>query len=182
MFSLMLFGGIAVVGLLFIALGRRKREADMYRMDTIIALYVIGTIIIIIGAIALMVAVMRPYTLQIEDAVAVKAMEKKIMLYTARKDNLIAVVRAELEKYPKYEKAIMSGIKPQILLSFPELKSNSTMLETVKQIVALENDVYKLRAEQIDIQQWMYYREISPWTLWAKSYKNLLGADNPVSL
>lgn len=95
---------------------------------------------------------------------------------------MVAVVRAELSKYPEYEKKIFGDIKPEILLQFPVLKSNETIMKTVEQIVKLEDDVYKLRSRLIEIQSDIYWREIFPWVIYVTPYQRFFGEPNPVAL
>ena len=90
------------------------------------------------------------------------------------------MIRAELAKYPEYEKKIIGDIKPTILLQFPVLKSNETIVKTVEEIVKLEDQVYKTKAKLITTQQEMFYREISPWVIYVTPYKTLIGEANPL--
>ena len=120
-------------------------------------------------------------TRQVKDFTRVKELDKKVVLYTQKKNNLTMVVRAELSKYPEYEKAIIGKINPAILLNFPKLKSNETMMETLKRLLELENKVYDLREKLIEVQREMYHREISPWVIYVKPYSSFLGKPNPIT-
>lgn len=94
-----------------------------------------------------------------------KATTHSIQLYTARKEELQAVIKTELGKYPEYEQKILSNLDPKFILSFPELKANETITETVKQIVNLNNDIYDRKDNLIQIKKSMYHYHISPWTM-----------------
>jgi len=176
LFWLVMFLGCLILCVVFGRLARNSGYDDGY-----VSLSVLCGSISTIGLILALCFTLGPYTLQIKDSTEIRSVEKKIALYTKRRDNLSAVVRAELEKYPKYEKTVLNGIKPEILLSFPELKASDTMIKMVEELVKLENDIYKLREGQLDIAQRMYYREISPWTVHCESYQELIGKPNPVA-
>ncbi len=170
MFSLILLIVCVALAGFFIFLAIR------WKNEGFVVLAVIACIIfLIVGVINL-----DNFSRQIGDFTTLKALDKKITLYSDRRDNLTNIVRTELSKYPEYEKTIMGNINPQILLSFPQLKSNETMLATVKQILELQDKVYDLQKELIEIQQGIYYREISPWIIYVTPYEKFFGKSNPL--
>lgn len=141
-----------------------------------------GIVALAVAGFWLTIGIMAPYTNQIADFSQVKGTLAQVALYKERRDNLVAMVKTELAKYPEYEKAILGKITPEILLSFPTLRSNETIVKTVEEIVKLEDAVYKIRAELINTQTKMFYREISPWVLYVTPYKSLVGEANPVTV
>ncbi len=140
-----------------------------------------GAIILwVIGGIWLFFALAAPYSSQLSYFTEVRQSQENIKLYQERRNNLVAVVRTELAKYPEHEKKIIGDIQPQIILSFPALKSNETIVKTVNDIVALEDAVYKLRSNLLKVQTDIFWMEISPWVLYVPSYQSFFGEKNPV--
>lgn len=169
----LIFFGIAVV--LFVA----SRFASKDNKGIVFGW---GVVSVIVGVIWLLSATIGSYSNQLEDFSSVKQTKQEIKLFSERRESLVAVVRAELSKYPEYEKKILGDIRTEILLQFPVLKSNETIMETAKQIVKLEDDVYKLRSDLIKIQGCIYWREISPWVIYVTPYQRFFGELNPVAL
>lgn len=167
MFTLLLAAVLVLIGLILLF-------AEVGDGGAFVFFLIVAIVIVAFG-------ILVPYTGQLSDFSSVKQKQSEINLFTERKDNLTAVIKTELAKYPEYEKKIMGGITPQILLQFPQLKSNETIVKTVESIVNLENDVYKLRRELIEFQTNIYWREISPWILYATPYEKFFGEKNPVA-
>lgn len=141
-----------------------------------------GIVALVIAGLWLIIGIVAPYTKQIADFTQVKGTLAQVALYKERRDNLVAMVKTELTKYPEYEKTVLGKITPEILLSFPTLRSNETIVKTVEEIVKLEDAVYKIRAELIKTQTEMFFREISPWVLYVTPYQALVGEANPVTV
>ena len=140
-----------------------------------------GMTSLVVASLWLVLATVAPYTSQLSNLSELKGTSAEIALYQERRDNLAAMVRAELSQYPEYEKKILGNITPSILLNFPVLKSNETIVKTVEEIVKLEDQVYKTKARLINIQRKMFYREISPWVIYVTPYKTLVGEENPLA-
>lgn len=178
MFTIMLTGLLASTGTAFLFRHNKIKNNPDYEEGNWIA----WSNIFFIAAITLVVARgFGSYAMQIADFSTIRQTQSTINLFVERRDNLATIIRGELEKYPKYEKKIIGNITPQILLQFPVLKSNETIIKTVEEIVKIENDVYKFREELIQTQARIYYREISPWTLLVTPYEKFFGEKNPVA-
>lgn len=161
---------------------RRVEIQTQESKDHGVLAYFFSWVFCVVAVVWLALAIAIPYSEQIGDFTGVQATKGKISLYQERRDNLVAVVKVELSKYPEYEKAILGNINPQILVSFPTLKSNETIVKTMEQIVKLEDDVYKLRGGLIDQLRGMYEREISPWVIYTPSYEHFFKEKNPLSV
>lgn len=177
MFTLMLIGLLASMGTIFWF--QHNKIKDEYDYEG--GWKVLSAIFFIAATILIAMRGLGSYSMQISDFSAIRQTQNTINLFVERRDNLAAVIRAELAKYPEYEKKIIGSIAPQILLQFPTLKSNETIIKTVEEIVKIENDVYKLRAVLIQIQTQIYYREITPWKLYVTPYEKFFGEKNPVA-
>lgn len=177
MFTLILAGLVVVTGVAF-WLQHNKHKSDLHYEDSWI---IFSTLLFIAAAALIAIRGFGSYAMQISDFASVRQTQSAINLFVERRDNLTVIIRTELAKYPEYEKKIMGNITPQILLQFPTLKSNETIIKTVEEIVKIENDVYKLREELIRTQAQIYYREITPWKLYVTPYEKFFGEKNPVS-
>lgn len=120
-------------------------------------------------------------TCQIDNFSTVLKIRKQTGLYQQRCDELTAIIKTELAKYPEFEKLIIGDIKPQLLLNYPQLKSNETIVKMVNDIVALNNDIYELKSKMIEQQREILYRERSPWTIYVRSYEKEFGEANPLT-
>ena len=183
MFSIGIIVVLAVLGLYLLVLRAVKVGGGQWTKDEDAAgcSFVFGIVFLVIAGLWLTMAIVAPYTSQISDFSNVKGTLATVTLYKERRDNLAAMVKAELAKYPEYEKAILGKITPEILLSFPTLRSNETIVKTVEEIVKLEDAVYKIRAELIQTQTKMFFREISPLVIYVTPYQTLTGETNPVA-
>lgn len=123
------------------------------------------------------------YSEQIHSIAKIKAETREVALYQDRKDNLQDYITTELAKYPQYEQQLLGKLDPKIILSFPELKANTTILESVKQVVALNDEIYSRKADIIKLQGDLYEYSINPWTphMFGPNYKHFIGSDNPTS-
>ena len=106
----------------------------------------------------------------------------KITMLEERRENLTSIIRKEMQKYPEIEKEIISnlGPAPSFLFNYPQLKSNLTITKTVDDIVKIQDQVYEMRGRLIESLQCIYLREISPWTIYVKSYEKFFGERNPI--
>jgi len=177
MFSIGTVIFFVVLGVFLMVLAIRGEEEK----DGQAAAFVFSLIFWVIAVIWLGCMTLGSYTRQINDFSAIKQMKQEVLLYSERRDKLVGIVRIELAKYPQLEKEIIKGIHPQILLQFPVLKSNETIMKTVSEILKLEDEVYKVRANMLVFQRAIYYREISPWTIYCTPYRKFFGEPNPVA-
>lgn len=171
--AVMIFNGL---GLFFLNLARHMTKGS----ENQICCHIIFIFSLITAGIWLISATIGAHTCQIRDFTKVEETKAAICIYEEQKNKLTEIVKNELMKYPQYEQRIMSEIKSDIFLQFPNLKSNETMLETVNKIFKLEVLVYDTRIKMLGILKDIRYREISPWVIWVKSYKNFFGESNPL--
>ena len=183
MFSVSMIVLLSLVGVFLLVLrdANLKNGSWKHGTDPSMSAALFGGLALVAAGIWLAVATLGSYTAQIQNFSELKGTQAGITLYEERRDNLVVMVRTELSKYPEYEKKIIGDIKPSILLQFPVLKSNETIVKTVEEIVKLEDRVYQTRAKLIKTQTEMFLREISPWVIYATPYKTLMGAENPVA-
>lgn len=120
------------------------------------------------------------YSNQLKDFAIIRRRNKKIELFEQKSDELSIVIKEELKKYPEFEKTILGEIHPEVLLSFPQLQSNKTIIEIVGRLVELRNQVYDVKAQKIDALTKVYMREISPWLMFVKTYQSFFSETNPI--
>lgn len=116
----------------------------------------------------LLVLVLNPmvnYADQIRDSIKLQSYDERIEIAVARADDLSAVLRTELEKYPDIEREIMTNLDPSIILSFPNLKSNQTISLLATELADLRDKQFKLADERVDTLEVMANRNASPWVL-----------------
>jgi len=65
-----------------------------------------------------------------------------------RRDDLTALIRAELDSYQDFETGIIDSINPQILLSYPQITSNKVLLDKVNALIEINDTIYQLQLEQ----------------------------------
>ena len=182
MFSLIVVVFIALFGVFLLVLrenGLKNRGWEKNEGRTVVSV-MFGIVSLVVAGLWFSVMTLGSYRAQLYDFSELKGTRAEIALYQERRDNLAIMVKTELSKYPEYEKKIIGDIKPAILLQFPALKSNETIVKTVEEIVKLEDQVYKTMAKLIETQQKMFYREISPWVICVTPYKTLIGEANPL--
>lgn len=98
-----------------------------------------------------------------------------IKIYIEKREALSTVVKNELEKFPEYEKELINGVEAKILLNYPKIKANETMVEKLTQLLKLETKVYEERRYLNGDLRRILYRETSPWTIYVPSYENHFG-------
>ncbi|MEK9182345.1 MAG: hypothetical protein AAB781_02005 [Patescibacteria group bacterium] len=143
---------------------------------------VASIISILITVAAILGLTFGKYSCQIGDFSEVRGLKMKITMLEERRENLTSIIRKEMQKYPEIEKEIISnlGPAPSFLFNYPQLKSNLTITKTVDDIVKIQDQVYEMRGRLIESLQCIYLREISPWTIYVKSYEKFFGERNPI--
>lgn len=176
MFSFITVLITAIIGVIFWILGGKQSSGS----DCEIAFCVFAIIFWVIASIWLILMTVGTYTYQLSDFTEIKGKKQQIRIYEERRDNLTGIIKAELAKYPEYEKQIIAEISPEILVNFPNLRSSETITKTVEEIVKLNDSVYKIRASIVEVQQRIYYREISPWVIYVQPYEKFFSEQNPL--
>lgn len=74
-----------------------------------------------------------------------------------------AVVRLELSRYPEYEREILRGIDPLIVVSYPNLRVADTTMALVQQVVKLRDATYENRQQINALQQDIDYMMFMWW-------------------
>lgn len=166
----------AIIGVIFWTLGGMQPSGS----DGGIALCVLAIISWLAAGIWLISTTLGAYTCQLSDFTEIKGKKQQIRIYEERRDNLTGVIKVELAKYPEYEKQIITDISPEILVNFPNLRSSETITKTVEEIVKLNDSVYKIRASIVEVQQRIYYREMSPWVIYVQPYEKFFSEQNPL--
>ena len=184
MFTIFFF--LCLVGISFFFFSFRKwalkrwnwgRESDNSKDTCFLAI-----VFFAFAFIFLLINVLAKYSSQLSDFAEILKIEKQINIYQKRSDNFSDIIRSELKKYPDYEKEIIDNITPNILLKFPDLKSNETMSKTVNDLLKIQDDVYKLKADLTETQRIIFFREISPWTIYVTSYESFFHKKNPLTV
>ena len=133
-------------------------------------------------ALALMVpAMLIGQSSQIRDLADDDQLAARYDLQVQRRDEQVEIVTAQLiEAYPQLEREIIDSVDdPEILLSYPQIRSSETFRAAVERIVELNDSVYTVSQQIIDNQRQMLGRERSPWVIrppWFPYYE-----DNPLS-
>jgi len=103
-------------------------------------------------------------------------------ILVTRTQTVEKVVVKELRKYPDIEKDILENITPEILFSYPELKSSKTIMQAAKELKDSQDEVYLLDQDLNEIYKTILDRENSinfrlPGT---SSYQEYFGKVNPL--
>lgn len=61
------------------------------------------------------------------------------------------IVRSELGQYPQYEKSVLASIDSSIILKYPELKANTTIIESFKSMIKYRDELYQLKMDRNQI-------------------------------
>lgn len=140
-----------------------------------------GMAVSITVGIAFALAITFPVADQHYRSRTINEIDQSIGIYEVRRDNLSAIVQAELSiKYPQHEKEIYKSMVPGerkgllsslpgILLTFPGLKSDKIFMETVKRIIDLQDSVYKLRVKRVKTWVAMKWAKDYPLHIWVPS-------------
>lgn len=91
-------------------------------------------------------------------------------IYKKRTDNLTGqFVHYLAQIYPEYEKNIFEKITPNdldiYLVKYPDLKASETIIQLVKQIRDLNDDIYQQELRRAEILRDMRFRTRNPWIL-----------------
>jgi hypothetical protein len=68
-----------------------------------------------------------------------------VAVYEIRKVDLQAVISAELDNYGEFETGIIDSIDPQILLNYPQLTTNTVLLEKLTTLIEINDRIYDER-------------------------------------
>ncbi len=77
------------------------------------------------------------------------------------KDN----IKATLARYPDYEKMIVDGVNPQIILSWPELKSDKNLRDQFAALNSTQQKVASIDRQRNKVVNSMQNRQSSWWNL-----------------
>lgn len=172
MFSICLFFVLVLICGLLVALWK-KVDDELFVVFSI--MFIIATVVVILSP------TLGRYSYQIGNFSEVRGLKMKIALLEERREKLTSIIRGELQKYPEFEKEVINNIgTPSFLFNYPQLQSNKTISKTVDDIVKIEDNVYEIRGLLIESLQKIYLREISPWTIYVKSYEEFFGEKNPI--
>lgn len=178
MFSGILFFALVVISGFFTIMWKKeeKYSGTGYIFCTLAIGFMVATIVVI------STLTLGKYSYQIADFSEVRGLKMKITLLEERREKLTFIIENELKKYPEIEKDIISkiGSVPLFFMNYPQLKSNETIIKTVNDIVEINDQVYNIRGLFIETLQRIYLREISPWTIYVKTYERFFKEKNPI--
>lgn len=120
-----------------------------------------GLVLVLVGASVVLV----PYTSQVKDNVTLQGFDERINIAQARADDLSAILRTELEKYPEIERELIGNLDPAIILNFPVLKSNETITTLAMSLAEIEDREYSLATERVNTLERMMHRNVNPWVV-----------------
>lgn len=182
MFSTVLFFVLVVISGFFTIMWKKTPKTSEDKRD----FFCLFSIVFILATVTTVLSLtFVRYSSQIADFSEVRGLKMKIALMEERKGNLTSIIKEELKKYPEIEENIIGKIGSSALLflgNYPELQSNKTITKTVDDTVKIEDDVYKVRGLMIEKLKEIYLREISPWTIYVRSYEGFFGEKNPILL
>lgn len=97
-----------------------------------------------------------------------KKVGSNIVILEERRDSLSVKLGGLLsEKFLDQESKLFEGMTPDnidlLLVKYPEIKSNLTLMELVRNIVEFNNDVYAKRLDLNDIELQIRMRYKNPW-------------------
>lgn len=177
MFSAVLFCVMIAVTCLFVVMFKKSKKTDEKNACIVFSiLFALATVIVILSL------TFGKYSCQIYDFAEVRGLKMRITLLEERRENLTSIIKNELQKYPEIEREIISklGPAPSFLFNYPQLQSNKTITKTVDDVIKVQDEVYNKRGLLIESLQKIYLREISPWTIYVKSYEKFFGEKNPI--
>lgn len=177
MLSLCLFLGALFLGVCFIIFARGIKSKDNRH-----GVYTVGICFCLFGCLYFILNTTSKYSNQVSDFTIISAKKQQIDLFEKRTETLSEIIKNELSKYPSHEEKVFEKINPQFLLKFPELKANETIRKSAKDLMELNDDVFNLKDQLIELYRVVYLREISPWTLWVKHYQDFFGEKNPIAV
>lgn len=162
------------------------RKPVVRKIDTQGAGYGVAIVAGLIGLVFFIFCSMVPHSNQQGDINDVLELSAKYDLDVQRRDELVAEVRAQLlQAYPQLEQEIIAGVgDPEILLSFPQIRSSETFRAAIEDIIELNDKVYSTRRSIIDNEADILGRERSPWVLrppWFPTYDDYYDQDNPLT-
>lgn len=121
----------------------------------------------IIGLFALLITTAAFYTTQIDNLEELDSIDDRIVLAETRAEEQEEIIRAELiENYPDFELEIIDNIDdPEILLSYPQLRSSETVRDAVNKITELDGRVYDLENDRISYETDIRKINRNPWVI-----------------
>lgn len=163
----MLWIGLVVV--LFvcgIVLAQKSKSADN------VGLQICGVIFAAIGGVSFVVTVLIAvaYTdAAITDKANLAMYQKDIAIHAERYESQKVMIMAEVAKYP-LEAGLLEKFNPKILLSLPEIKSDTLIMEMINRLLEIENKIYETRLRITTTQRdldayknrWFYPVLVSP--------------------
>jgi len=108
------------------------------------------------------------YSFQVSDNENLIKITQIESVYQKRADALTKEFARYLgETYPQHEKEIFDKMTPEeiniFLVKYPELQASKTIMELVKQIRSLQDDIYKQQISRAETLKDMRYRTKSKW-------------------
>lgn len=93
-------------------------------------------------------------------------LEQKKGVYQKQVDEVESVIRLELSKYPDIEKEIFAKIKSSndFIVAYPQIKSNTTIIESAKIIRTYRSKIYNTEIEVYSLDK--NYKLMKKFMLW----------------
>lgn len=111
-----------------------------------------GIILCVFATIWFVSAVAGPSVSALQTVNNIQVTQKNIGVAEHRRDQYTDTIHSILDQYPKYENSTFSNIHPEIILSYPELKTNDVLKEEVSKILDANEQVFKLQ-QRLNAQQ-----------------------------
>lgn len=136
------------------------RDAKDKKSGLSVALAVSSGVSAIILIILAMVSIATSAN-QDKDLTAIASRRDNIAVIATQKQSVEANIRSQLDKYPEIEKSIIQDIKPEILLTFPQLKSNETVVAAFTKLNDLDAEIANNQREINNAKAQIMIRERS---------------------
>lgn len=122
-----------------------------------------ATFVFVIGLIILIGFNISLFINQVSDFTKADVIDEKIELLQTRSDNISNSLKEVLvDKYSEHETEIFSEMTGDditiLLVKYPELRASETFINYTDKLFKLENDVYNLKQEKINIVQRTSFR------------------------
>jgi len=115
--------------------------------------YIIGTLITLGILIALPIMIGYAFVGQQNAKAEWTQIQADEQVLLERRGDLELIIRTELDDYQEFELDVIESIEPEILLSYPQLTSNTVLVAKVEQLIAINEDLYNIQFRQNELQK-----------------------------
>ena len=95
------------------------------------------------------------YWVFISAPINIEYLKKEKPIYEKRYFEYQNIVRMELGQYPEYEKEIFASMDSKIILKYPELKTNTILIESFESMIVWKEEIYAIELEILETNRKM---------------------------